>query len=371
MSSAVQFVDPRHNLVYTEYVERGVNRSFGSGGSSAVDYSVNEENLAVQPFVCFQNEFLDTIVGANPSLKVLTSSDEVVASTKRGDLAFAHEAGVWFSERREVFFTSNQLSDKGVVIFKYHIDTGSVTRVCPKPDIPAANGACRYKDQLLVCCQGNDSSPSGLVLLDPATEVSTPLINNFMDRPFNSPNDVIVLPLDGSIWFTDPDYGIEQGLKSLSLLPNQVYCLQPDTGDVRVVANELKKPNGICFSPDNHYCYITDTETYLGTGGTDPRCSATIYEYEVVSRHGSYILLNKRVFAFADTGAPDGIKCDVAGNVYAGCSDGIHIWNPAGILVGKILVPGGIANFCFIEPNRLFLLNETRLITATLAGSLF
>lgn len=66
------------------------------------------------------------------------------------------------------------------------------------------------------------------------------------------------------------------------------------------------------------------------------------------------------MFAGADTGVPDGIKCDTAGNVYSGCGDGLNVWNPAGSLLGKVLVPGGIANFCFGRSGELFLLNETK-----------
>lgn len=73
----------------------------------------------------------------------------------------------------------------------------------------------------------------------------------------------------------------------------------------------------------------------------------------------------------ADAGAPDGIKCDTAGNVYCGCADGIHVWSPAGLLLGKILVPGGVANFCFIPGGRLVALNETTVWEVRLApGSL-
>ena len=78
-------------------------------------------------------------------------------------------------------------------------------------------------------------------------------------------------------------------------------------------------------------------------------------------------LTNRRVFAFADTGAPDGIKCDMEGNVYAGCGDGINVWNPGGSLMGKILVDGGVANFCFGEPGEMWAFGEERLWRVGLA----
>ena len=84
------------------------------------------------------------------------------------------------------------------------------------------------------------------------------------------------------------------------------------------------------------------------------------YASDVIQRHGAQFLANRRVFAGSDTGVPDGIKCDTAGNVYAGCGDGLNIWSPGGTLLGKVIVPGGVANFCFGRSGELFLLNETR-----------
>lgn len=79
--------------------------------------------------------------------------------------------------------------------------------------------------------------------------------------------------------------------------------------------------------------------------------------------------MNRRLFAFADCGVPDGIKCDIWGNVYSGCGDGIHVWSPGGVLLGKILIPGGVSNFCFGGPGELWALNETRLWKVSLDSS--
>lgn len=88
------------------------------------------------------------------------------------------------------------------------------------------------------------------------------------------------------------------------------------------------------------------------------------YAFDVIERAGGQFLANKRVFAMADAGIPDGIKCDTEGNVYAGCFDGVEVWNAAGRLLGKILVPGGVANFCFTRPGELFMCNEKRVVVA-------
>lgn len=85
------------------------------------------------------------------------------------------------------------------------------------------------------------------------------------------------------------------------------------------------------------------------------------YAFDISVYHGEPFLTNRRVFATADQGVPDGIKCDLNGNVYSGCGDGINIWSPGGVLLGKILIDGGVANFCFGRNGEIFALNEHRL----------
>lgn len=89
------------------------------------------------------------------------------------------------------------------------------------------------------------------------------------------------------------------------------------------------------------------------------------YAFDIIYRHKSPFLGNKRLFAMAAVGIPDGIKCDLEGNVYSGCGDGVNVWNAGGILLGKILVSGGVANFCFGQPGEMFLLNEHKVFRAT------
>lgn len=93
------------------------------------------------------------------------------------------------------------------------------------------------------------------------------------------------------------------------------------------------------------------------------------YAFDVANYSGQPFLTHRRLFAMADTGIPDGIKCDVHGNVYSGCGDGINVWSPGGVLLGKILVEGGAANFCFGKEGEVFILNEGRLWRAQLTAS--
>ena len=93
------------------------------------------------------------------------------------------------------------------------------------------------------------------------------------------------------------------------------------------------------------------------------------YAFDVASRHSQPFLINRRLFAFADNGVPDGIKCDMEGNVYSGCGDGVNVWSPGGALLGRILISGGAANFCFGRGGEMFILNEHRLSRAQLSSS--
>jgi gluconolactonase len=91
------------------------------------------------------------------------------------------------------------------------------------------------------------------------------------------------------------------------------------------------------------------------------------YAFDVVTYSAQPFLTNRRFFAMADVGIPDGIKCDIYGNVYSGCGDGVNIWSPGGVLAAKILIDGGVANFCFGRAGEMFLLNENRLWRAQIA----
>jgi gluconolactonase len=84
------------------------------------------------------------------------------------------------------------------------------------------------------------------------------------------------------------------------------------------------------------------------------------YAFDIITRSDSLFLANKRLFATVSSGIPDGIKCDLSGNVYSGCGDGLNVWSPGGSLLGKVVCPGGVANFCFTKRGEMMLLNETK-----------
>ncbi|GHJ86679.1 hypothetical protein NliqN6_3081 [Naganishia liquefaciens] len=339
------------------------------------------------PFVGYHPDFLK-IVGEDSRIKVIAQDPD-------GKSRF-HEAGVWVPSINQVYITSNRMDDQvsldplservqGLVdMLLIRVGQGGeaeVTMLPPSAALPAANGACLYNGNLLVCDQGyGESQTSQLSILDPSMPFSvTPILNNFYGRPFNSLNDVITLPdprTDGAkafILFTDPQYGYEQGFKPSPCLPAQVYCFDPVTGAVRVICDGFKSPNGIAIDSTGTKCYVTDTGMIHGSGKINPTRPGHIYLYDIVfpsNLADGPTLVNRSVFAMTDSGAPDGIKLDTAGNVYAGCFDGVHIWNPHGTLLGKMLFPSpqsssgfsGCANFCFIPDGRMVCMSEDRLI---------
>jgi gluconolactonase len=176
----------------------------------------------------------------------------------------------------------------------------------------------------------------------------TVLADQYEGMRLNSPNDVVVRG-NGTIWFTDPAYGIDsdyEGNKGESELAGKCYVfrLDPATAKVRVVADDLCRPNGLAFSVDEHRLYIADTRQ-------DP---SHIRVFDVRD-DGS--LSGGALFAECDNGRFDGLRLDDAGRVWAAAWDGVHCFDPDGLLIGKLLLPEPAANLTFggRKRNHLFI----------------
>lgn len=194
---------------------------------------------------------------------------------------FAHEAPVYIPSTGDLFLAGNYQTESGgqpIQVSKIrHNGDGTYTRELITPDIPMANGGINYKDGILFCAQGTVQRPSALIWMNTtAPYKTTTLLDNFHGRRFNSLNDVVIHS-DGSIWFTDPTYGYDQGFAPKPELPNQVYRFDPDSGDVRAVADGIGQPNGIALSPDQSIVYVTDTDAQWGNGDTSLARAATMY----------------------------------------------------------------------------------------------
>jgi gluconolactonase len=177
-----------------------------------------------------------------------------------------------------------------------------------------------------------------------------PYIHQYGGRKLTSPNDIVVKS-DGSVWFSDPDYGTlhpELGHgEPMEQDTNRVYRFDPETRRVRSVTDELDKPNGLAFSPDESILYVSDTARTHGE-----ELNHHVMAYDVVDGER---LANGRLFAEVDPWVPDGMRVDVKGNVWIAAGDGIQCHNPKGRLIGKIRTPQVAANLSFGKPDRKIL----------------
>lgn len=211
-----------------------------------------------------------------------------------------------------------------------------------------ANGHTRDRQGRLVSCEHGTRRVT-------RTEVDgsiTVLADSHQGGKLNAPNDVVVRS-DGTVWFTDPTYGILSDYEGYRSEPEQatrnVYRLDPATGEIDAVVTDFNQPNGLAFSPDETILYVADS----GASHDDvlPR---HIRAFDVVDGRR---LANDRVFAVIDKGIPDGIRTDTAGNLWSSAGDGVHCFAADGTRLGKILVPQTVANLTFGGPrrNRLFI----------------
>jgi len=188
----------------------------------------------------------------------------------------------------------------------------------------------------------------------------TVLASHYQGKRLNSPNDLVVKS-DGSIWFTDPDYGIlsdYEGNKGDSEIGAcNVYRIDGATGELTLVADDFVKPNGLAFSPDERILYIADTGA-----SHDPEEGPRHIRALQVSGDGTKLGASS-VFARCTAGLFDGFRLDVAGRIWASAANGVHIYHPDGTPIGQIAIPEVVANVCWGGPrlNRLFICGTSSL----------
>ena len=186
------------------------------------------------------------------------------------------------------------------------------------------------------------------------------LADKFQGKRLNAPNDIVVAS-DGGIWFTDPGYGIllnYEGHHDTFEIKPAVYRIDP-SGSMAMVTDELMRPNGLCFAPDEKKLYIVDTGA-----SHDPKGPRHLKVFDV---DGGKKLGKGRVFANFAPGLTDGVRCDTDGNVW--CSfgwggpetNGVRVHAPSGDAIGFIHLPEICGNLCFggKKRNRLFMCGST------------
>jgi gluconolactonase len=253
------------------------------------------------------------------------------------------EGPVWLGDQRCLLWSDIPNNR----VLRWEEETGNVS-VFRQPS-NNANGHTRDRQGRIVACEHRGRR----VIRHEYDGAITVIADSFGGKPLNSPNDVVVKS-DGSIWFTDPPFGIGGWYEGEKHTPQQphtnVYRVDGGTGEISLVADDIDHPNGLAFSPDERILYIVESRS-------EPR---NILAYDLDGAK----LKNRRVFIRCESGeTPDGFRVDVDGNLWCGWGmggpgmDGVKVFNGAGAPIGFIDLPERCANLCFggRHRNRLFM----------------
>ena len=251
------------------------------------------------------------------------------------------EGPVWFNDHSSLIWSDipnrrllRWIEGQGVSVFRTETNF--------------TNGNTRDRQGRLVSCVHGDrcvnrTEPDGSITI---------IADSYNGKKLNSPNDVVVKS-DGTIWFTDPNYGIMSDYEGFKADMEQdacnVFCFDPDSGSLKIVADDFVKPNGLAFSEDERILYIADSGRTHDPDGPHHIRALDVSETNTLS--------NSRVFCEVDPGVPDGFRVDIDGNVWTSCQNGVLCFDRDGTALGKIKIPQMVSNLTFGGPrrNRLFI----------------
>ena len=251
------------------------------------------------------------------------------------------EGPVWFNDGGFLVWSdipNNRLlrwvPDQGVSVFRANSNF--------------ANGNTRDREGRLITCEHGGrrvtrTEPDGTI---------TVIADSFDGKRLNSPNDVVVKS-DGTIWFTDPSYGIISDYEGFKGQQEQggcyVFCADPASGELRIVADDFVKPNGLAFSPDESRLYVADSGLSHDPGGP--------HHIRVFEVSDDNTLSGGEIFIEVSPGVPDGFRLDTDGNLWTSAQDGVRVFDREGVPLGRIKLPKMVSNLTFGGPrrNRLFI----------------
>lgn len=264
------------------------------------------------------------------------------------------EGPVWLPDRRAVRYSDIPANR----IVEFSEETGELTVYSGSAEY--TNGRTLARDGSVIQC----SHGRRAVERDDGGQLTT-IIDSWNGVRFNSPNDV-VMKSDGTIWFTDPSYGIKKAGEGhggeLEYGDHYVFRFEPDTGRTDPVVIDVEMPNGLAFSPDERILYVADSSVDPPSAVPDPARPGghSIHAYDVFAGR---LAKNGRVFVEVSPGLPDGFRVDANGNVWTSSLDSVQVFSPAGELIERIPVPEKVANVCFggDEGSTLYIAASTSL----------
>ncbi|AVS78089.1 gluconolactonase [Paracidovorax avenae] len=338
---------PRHPPIHSGGSRRAfLGGMLAAGGAAAWPGAAGAQAFDFKPNQRYPDPAVQVLDPSFAKYRLFNSTVEQVATGLRWA-----EGPVWFGDGR--YLLVSDIPNNRIV--RWDEATGQLG-VFRQPS-NFSNGLARDRQGRLLACEH-------LTRRITRTEYDggiTVLADGYGGKRFNSPND-IVCRSDGSVWFTDPSFGIAghwEGDKATPELPHSVYRIDPQSGRTELVLNDLAGPNGLCFSPDEQRLYIVESRA---------QPHRVVWAFDVAA--GGRRLANRRVhIQAAGGGALDGVKCDEDGNLWCGWGsdgsaganaadlDGVMVFNPQGQPIGHIHLPERCANLAFggAKRNRLFM----------------
>ncbi|EXJ70055.1 gluconolactonase [Cladophialophora psammophila CBS 110553] len=334
-------------------------------------------------------DFRNTTVPNAPTFQLLQNASFVVFDRDRGlqylgpeptyEFVFqvgnsVHEAPVYVPSLNKLFMSqlppvAAPISTMYEYLPQLVVDLGqeplTLQEYVTDPPIFAPNGGIYHNGQIIWASSGGFNNLNGteqriaLHSVDPTTNKSTVLLNNFFGFYFNNMDDVTVHPTSGDLFFTDPDYPWFNGrVDTAPQLPTASYRFNPTTGALFLIDDTIEQPNGIAFSPDGNTLYITETGSL--TGSIDPAVGPGTKHYNTTGKRSIYAfdvanngtkISNKRSFYMAQDYIPDGLKVSREGLVLTATGHGIDVIDDMGQLLLRVQTNHSVQNLQFTGPN--------------------